>query len=164
MAVRNYAAAARGCDAGWSSGARLRWVADAATIVGRVGSGLDWDRLVTQAVARRVVLVVGETLGYVADAFDVAVPAEVRRDLAAAEVTRRDQLVHDLLTGPRPSPGRLGGLPITLGRFVCLTAHEPLPSAAAQLPGFLGRAWDIDRPAQAPARVVRKAAAAFRRR
>ncbi len=142
--------------AGWSSGARLRWVADAATVVARAGPTLDWDRLVDQAVDRRVVLASRETLGYLADEFEVAVPDDVLRRLRVAPTSRRDQLVHRLLTRPRPTPGRLGGLPITLGRFVCLTAHDPLPAAASELPGYLARSWNIERPWQAPGRVARK--------
>jgi hypothetical protein len=150
--------------AGWDSGARLRWVADATTIVARAGPRLDWDRLVDQAVDRRVVLALRETLGYVAETFEVAVPDGVLRRLASVPTTRRDALVHHLLTRRRPQPGRLGGLPITLGRFVCLTAHDPLPRAAAGLPGYLARSWDIQRPAQAPARLVAKASRTLRRR
>ena len=142
--------------AGWSSGARLRWVPDAATVVARAGAALDWDRLVDQAVDRRVVLATRETLGYLAETFEVAVPGDVLRRLRAAPTSRRDELVHRLLTRPRPVPGRLGGLPITLGRFVCLTAHDPLPKVATELPAYLGRSWDIERPWQAPGRVVDK--------
>ena len=142
--------------AGWSSGARLRWVADAATMVDRAGSTLDWDRLVHQAVDRRVVLTIRETLRYLADTFEVAVPHDVLGRLEVAPTSRRDELVHRLLTRPRPTPGRLGGLPITLGRFVCLTAHDPLPTMASELPGYLARSWDIERPWQAPGRVARK--------
>ncbi len=150
--------------AGWSTGARLRWVADAATVVARAGPGLDWDRLVELAVARRVVLAARDTLEYLADAFEVAVPAEVLARLRRAPTTRRDQLVYHLLTRPRPTPGRLGGLPITVGRYLCLTVHDPVPTAVAGMPAYLARSWDIDRPGQAPGRLAGKAARVVRGR
>jgi hypothetical protein len=149
--------------AGWDSGARLRWVTDAAAIVARAGTALDWDRLVDQAVRRRVVLPLRDTLGYLVDPFEVAVPGPVLRRLRATPTTRRDRVVYGLLTRPRPTPGRLGGLPITLGRFVTLTAHDPLPKVAVGLPGYLGRSWQIEAPAQLPARLAAKARGARHR-
>ncbi len=149
--------------AGWASGARLRWVADAATVVARRGAVLDWDRLVDQARRRQAVLALRDTLGYLVEDFEVAVPSEVLRALRTSPTTRREQLAYDLATRPRPVPGRLGGLPITLGRFVGLTVHDPASVAAAKLPGYLGRSWKIDSPTQLPGRLASKTRQAWRR-
>jgi hypothetical protein len=103
-----------------------------------------------------VVLATRDALGYLAEVFEVPVPAEVLGQLRAAPTTRRDAVVYRLLTRRRPVPGRLGGLPITLSRFVCLTAHDRLPTVATELPAYLARSWHIERPAQAPRRLADK--------
>jgi hypothetical protein len=61
--------------------ADFRWVLDASVIMRSVGEGLDWDRLVEQARARRVTVAVRWALSYMRTEVDAAVGQPVLRSL-----------------------------------------------------------------------------------
>ena len=149
---------------GGAAGRGLRWVADAVTVLAAVGDRVDWARLVEQASRRGATPFLSDTLGYVAETFDAPVPPAVLAELRAARPGPRLELAYRIRTGPAPVPGRLGGLPITAGGWLCLTANQPLPAAVGALPGYLARAWRITGWRDAPARVSAKASTALRRR
>ncbi len=64
----------------WSDGLRIRWVADAVTLL-RSDPDLNWDRVVERATARSLTLPLGEALTYLRARFAVPVPGEVLRSL-----------------------------------------------------------------------------------
>jgi Uncharacterised nucleotidyltransferase len=68
----------------WSGGPRVRWVADAVTII-RSTPELDWDRVVERARAREITLPLVDALRYLSDRLAVPVPAPV---LGALDRTR----------------------------------------------------------------------------
>jgi hypothetical protein len=63
----------------------IRWIADAVTILRR--RSVNWDRLLSQAIARRFVLRLREQLAYLVTEFDAPVPSPVLAALAAAPST-----------------------------------------------------------------------------
>ena len=78
--------------AAWSPISPVRWVADAMRILGRAGDDLDWTRVVDAARAWRVTLHLADTLGYLAQRWQVDVPATTLaalRDTPVSDVDRR---------------------------------------------------------------------------
>ena len=76
--------------AAWSPISPVRWVADAMRIVGRAGDDLDWSRVEQAARAWRVTLHLADTLGYLAERWNVGVPAATLATLRAAPVNGVD--------------------------------------------------------------------------
>jgi hypothetical protein len=138
--------------AGNHSGAPLRWIADAVTIIERSGSSLDWNRVVQQASSRHVGPAIQETIAYLDDAGFATIPSATITAIRSITHTRRDRLTHRLRMDTTIRPGRLKSARWAAGRFLCATAQEPLPAACAALPAFL--AWDAQRPRDVPLRMA----------
>jgi len=147
--------------AGHESGASLRWIADAVTIIDRSGSSLDWGILVQQAQRRHVGPAVQETIAYLDDAGFATIPPATLAAVRSVTSTRRDRLVHRLRVDPTIAPGRLISARWAATRFLCATAQEPLPSALGAMPAFL--AWDAQRPVEVPMRLAIRVGRGLRR-
>lgn len=76
----------------WNPVPAIRWVADATLLVRARGAAIDWARVAAQAEARRVVPAVSLGLRYLADRFEVPVPAEVLARLEAHQMSRGERL------------------------------------------------------------------------
>ena len=68
----------------WSTVPPVRWAADAVTIMRAAGDRLDWNRLVHQAIGRRLTLPVIDALRYLRDDLGIVVPAPILRELQSA--------------------------------------------------------------------------------
>ena len=146
---------------GNDSGASLRWIADAVTIIDQRGGSLDWNLLVQQARRRHVGPAVRETIAYLDAAGFATIPPATLAAVRSITTTRRDRLVHRLRVDPTIQPGRLMSARWAAGRFLCATAQEPLPSALVALPAFL--AWDAQRPGDVPLRMAIRVGRGLRR-
>jgi len=146
---------------GNDSGASLRWIADAVTIIDRIGNSLDWDLVVQQAQRRHVGPAVQETIAYLDDAGFATIPSATRTAIRSIDITRRDRFVHRLRVDPTIQPGRFKSARWATNRFLCATAQEPLPSALVSLPAFL--AWDAQRPGDIPLRMAIRVGRGLRR-
>jgi hypothetical protein len=92
----------------WEPLAPLRWVADAALIVGRAEAEIDWDRLARQAEHHRLTLPLREALGYLRDMLGLLIPGEVLEQLQRAHVSRAERWEYHLRArAPSPFLGRL---------------------------------------------------------
>jgi hypothetical protein len=122
----------------------LRWLADATLIIRTAGSGLDWDRLARESVARGLVLPVRETLEYLRDELGVSVPAEILGALAAARVPWLERVAHDL--AQRPSAARAEmrvPLALQLTAYARRCRGAGLVRSLRELPGYLRAANGI---------------------
>ena len=118
---------------------------------------VDWEELVALTGARRLAPVVDAALGYLVDALDVVVPAEVRRRLATLGATRLDRRALDRSLEPRPTGIR--GL-VDLGpEWAWRRAKLGRFDAVRDAPGYLGDTWQLP-----PHRVPGEAARRLRRR
>lgn len=80
-----------------------RWIADALSVV---RFGVDWGRLVEQAIARRLTVVASATLGLLTREFDASVPAHVLDALAARPAGLIECAAHGWALGPASLSGR----------------------------------------------------------
>ena len=146
----------------WDSGAPLRWIADAMTILSVEGSEIDWELLVDRATWARRSLAVRDALDYLVRALDAPIPPGVVDELARVPTTARDALAHRL-AGWR-GPALLGDLPRTLEHYLELSRTWTVGQTITRVPVFLQRGWGLESPWQAPGYALRKAAAKVRAR
>jgi hypothetical protein len=142
------------------SGSNLRWVADATVLV-RVAEP-DWERLVTLARQLHTAHLIADALSYLRDALSVPVPDDAIGALrAGARPSPRSWAAHRLSSAEVP---RLGRLPELLGRYLRLSAGEPLTRAILTFPSFVQGALGVDSAKAVPAALTRRTAAAARAR
>ncbi len=115
----------------WSPTPPLRWIADALRIVGADADTFDWPRLVNRAMDWHVTLHLRDTLGYLAQRWNVAVPSATLAALAQAPVAAVDRKAYSTLG---KMPGIHGYLVRPWRRYRVRTRELP---AWRALPGFL---------------------------
>lgn len=74
----------------WNAFAPIRWIADAVKIL--EAEEIDWDRMVSDAVARKVVLPLAAALELLGEEYAVAVPADVIETLVAYPLDKVERL------------------------------------------------------------------------
>ena len=122
-----------------SDGGSAQWCADAAFVL-RAGA-VDWDRFVALTAARRLGMVVEAALGYLVDALDVAVPAEVRARVSSLRVTRLDRRAFD--RSLRAGPAGVRGL-VDLGPDWAWRRAKLGPIDALRgVPTYVADAWQL---------------------
>jgi hypothetical protein len=77
----------------------VRWVADAATVVTR--GEVTWRDLVERAERRQVTVILAQTLGYLRERFEVAIPDNVLAELRAVAPSRFERAAFRAATRPR---------------------------------------------------------------
>ncbi len=76
----------------------IRWVADAAFIMRTSQSEIDWDRLMTQASKRRLILPLKDTMHYLQDLLSLSTPPGVLQNMRAMPVSRTERLENTIRT------------------------------------------------------------------
>jgi len=61
----------------WDDVPTIRWIPDAMTILRHAGPQIDWDRVLSEAARRRLVLRFGQGLRYLRERFDAPIPDDV---------------------------------------------------------------------------------------
>jgi hypothetical protein len=85
----------------WNEVPSLRWVADASAVLETHGPDIDWDRLVRQTRARRLVLPVREALGFLSEALGAPVPGSALSALRRSPISALERVDHGLKQRPR---------------------------------------------------------------
>ncbi|MCZ7638510.1 MAG: nucleotidyltransferase family protein, partial [Verrucomicrobia bacterium] len=85
----------------WNAVPPIRWVADAWMILREAGETFDWDVLIEETLARRLVLPIRTCLGYLREAMGAEVPGRVLAELDAAPPSRAEREEFRLLTWPK---------------------------------------------------------------
>jgi hypothetical protein len=123
----------------WHRPRHIRWVADAAMLLAREDA-IDWNRLITAAVAGGVVLPLREALALVGNTLDMEIPEPVRRALARAPVGRAERLRFSLQT-KRPRP--VTSLQLLACHQWCLARRSGRSVPILGLPAYLWRLYEI---------------------
>jgi hypothetical protein len=76
----------------WSIIPPFRWIADAIMIIKTSQKELDWNRLITQAEKRRLILPVRLGLEYLKDEFNIDIPQDVLFSFQKVPISRIEQL------------------------------------------------------------------------
>ena len=135
----------------WTRTSGIRWVTDAVLIIR--ARQVDWERLVSEARRRELVVRVRRTLGYLAVAGLAEVPVEVLRELASSRSSFLERLEHAELSR---EPGLLGGLPLFCFQYGRGLDGHPPHAALAGFPAYLRDAWELESTREVPAAVLRR--------
>jgi hypothetical protein len=136
----------------WNPLPSIRWIADAVMVIRNGEDSLDWDRVITQATARRFVPNIALALDYLNRRLDVAVPSRVLDRLRAHPSSRLDRLE----MWARLSPG-VAGAGARLWFDYRRLASEGGPAVVRPgLRDYLQRRWMLAEDALLPNVVARK--------
>ena len=134
------------------------WVADAMKLLTAVQAEMDWDRLITQAQKRRLILPLRDTLDYVQDVLDAPIPPAVLQRIQASPTTKQEQIEHRLKTHRMALWRRLSGWFI----YSRYTSHTDWVHQIIGFPKFLQHLWRLDHLWQVPFFAVSNIAARLR--
>ncbi len=84
----------------WSFIAPIRWVADAAILIRNHSDQIDWDWILHQAKTRRLTTQLLHQLDYLHAEFDLSIPNQVMKSLAAANHWRWEKLETKIVSQP----------------------------------------------------------------
>jgi hypothetical protein len=76
----------------WNAVPPFRWIADAMMIIKTSQSEIDWNRLITHAQKRRLILPLKGTLNYLRDVLDVTVPLRILQSLQDMPVSKIERI------------------------------------------------------------------------
>jgi hypothetical protein len=124
----------------WEHPRSLRWAADAMLLLSRQHGTIDWNRLVSTAVALGVVPPLREALGFLRDTLDAPVPEETLQRLSAAPVGLVERLRYRAQVEPR---GRLTALALLASHQWCLTRRTRRGWPLVGLPRYVGQMYEV---------------------
>lgn len=134
----------------------IRWIADAAMILRSAADRVDWDRLVDEAARRRLVVTTARALAYLADQFDLAVPAGVL-DRLRRRPRRWFEGLECRAKSRSRAPRILGDLPPAIFHLARLADGAGGGGRRVGLTEYLAYRWHIDKRSDVPSRIARKA-------
>ena len=141
----------------WSQGQRIRWVADAFTVLRSAGADVDWGRLVERARAHTLTLPLGDAVGYLRTALGAPVPMEVVRQLRDTPRSVLERAGHRAWAAP---PTRFRASWLALERYRRLRALPARPIGARSLYSYIrcyaSAIWGVDRRSRIPLAILRR--------
>jgi len=139
----------------WNPVPPIRWIADAHKIL-TGDHRIDWDRLVAQAIQRRLSLTLKAALGYLREEFEAAIPGSTMGRLETVTVSKEEM---------REWRSRLNRPGWTLQTPPFLWAHYPrFAKDSGRIPGIFGflqylqAVWDLDYAWQVPLQAIWRSA------
>jgi hypothetical protein len=126
----------------------VRWIADAATILRSAGARVDWERLLTEADERLLLIVVREAVRHLRELAEADIPDWVVARLAAARVSiaEKREYRHRLVDQ--------NYLRTVSGRWCQLSRqyrHAGALRRMGQIPSFMQQIWSVPRKSALPA-------------
>jgi len=124
-----------------------RWAADIVTVLRTSGDVFDWRRFLERVCVGRLMLPVGEALGYVRCAFGAPVPEPVLVTLAGAVATRRETHKHRRAEQPIAAQRHwlLGEAPDLRTSWARISVNYSRTDALRSLPPFLRGRTHVNR-------------------
>jgi len=134
----------------WNPVPPFRWVADAMMTMKTSQSELDWDRLITQAQKRRLILPLRHTLNYLRDALDAPIPPAILQNMRDMPVSKVERIEYEARTRPAELVGPLRGLWFHYLRYSRLVSDASLRHKLVRFPIVLQHIWGADHLWQVP--------------
>lgn len=134
----------------------FRWVADAMMIINTAHSEIDWERLITQAQKRRLILQLSGALSYLRDRLDAPIPSAVLQGLQKTPVSIIEAVEYQSRTR---LPGLVGAM-AKIGFCYLRSSRSKNNSILRTLidfPKFLRGVWALDHLWQVPFYAASKA-------
>lgn len=139
----------------WNDTPSLRWVADAMMIIRSRKFKIDWTRLVRQAQVRQLTLPMRDTLGYLADVMDAAIPPKVLTELREMPVTKLERTFYRIRLTPNDA---LKTVPVLWHwiNSLRLDCEGPLLHRLSLFSKYLQSLWSVKHLWQVPFYLVAK--------
>jgi len=149
----------------WDDVHTIRWIPDAMAILRRVGSQVDWDRVLSEAARRRLVLRLGNGLRYLRERFDAPIPDDVMTRSRAPRpsyVERMEYRYHGL---GLEKQGRvfLGQYPFLFVDYLRCAAGWSLFRKVMELPRYMSYRCRLEGRSRLPWLVLRQVARKMRK-
>jgi hypothetical protein len=125
----------------WNPLPPLRWIADAMFVIGCEDAAINWDRVVDQAIARRLTLVQRNTSHYLSNLLDAPVPSTFLEKMNEAPTSWMEHLEYSATTRDHPW---LGALPLTCFMYARLMRQAPGQHKLIGFPKYLQFTWDVE--------------------
>lgn len=142
----------------WNAIAPIRWVQDAMTILNNCENEINWERLYDQAVNRRFIIPLRETLTYLKEAFDAPVPATFLESLWSEPTTTVERIVYKYITTPWPNSGYLF---VNWYLYSRMSQNKNIVTLLSGFHRYLLRIWGLDTFRKAPAHIFKKIKQAY---
>lgn len=117
----------------WNSTSPLRWVADAMMIIHSPKSEIDWNRLITQAEGRRLILPIRGALDYLKNKFDAPIPHAALQAIQNMQTSKMEHIEYSYKSQSYLQKP-LGYLPILWFDYARIAGNKTL---ALKLIGFV---------------------------
>ncbi len=124
----------------WNQTPPFRWVADAMMILRNSHNGILWDRLITRASDRKLLLALNDTLKYLTETFNAPVPAEVLQKLNHTHVSQIERIEYKILIN---QPTRWTAISELWCQHSRLMGNAHILSQVAGFAKFLQSIWGI---------------------
>jgi len=131
---------AHGSD--WNSIASVRWAADAAVILQRFSSAIDWDWIVRQAEKHRLSVILRRQLSYLQTELELGIPLKVIEDLGKLKRWRWESVEANISRRPKNLMYKFLGIWFSHRRH---QPSDPLWKACLTFPQFLLDTLNIQR-------------------
>jgi hypothetical protein len=122
----------------WNYTPPFRWVADAMTILNTAQSEIDWNRLIAQALKRRLILPLRESLAYLRKTVSAAVPSEVLESIRDLPVPWIEYIEYNVTMNP---PTRWRAMLDLWGQHSRVAGERGRLYKLIMFPGFLKSVW-----------------------
>jgi hypothetical protein len=137
----------------WNPTPPIRWVADAVVTVR--GDTVDWERLICQTMAHGQALAMRDTLEYLAQSFDVAVPTNILAKLQSHNASRFEQVHYEIVVRPRTEHNAALKLWYHYSQFRRLNELYEHESPLMRFPAYLRDTWMLPTTRDVPGYLVR---------
>ncbi len=140
----------------WNLLPPIRWVADAMTIINSSQAEIDWERLLTQAEQRRLVLRLKETLTILRELLDAPIPLSILQRLQDKPISKFERLEYIAFSGEGQKMPVLWTLIIKYSYYVRLTNTGDTRLSFLDFIRYLQNDWCLEHLWQVPFLIIIK--------
>lgn len=134
----------------WHGQAPLIWIADAMTILNSSQTEIDWDRLLTQAQKRRLIVPLRHALSYLRGLLAAPIPLALLQGMQQLPVSRFEIMEYGSRGGLSELAGPLHKLRFWYLRYARVASSGSLKGRRIGFPRYLQHVWNVDHLWQVP--------------